>query len=133
MIEDKIVVLIVDDLEGQINTNTDLCELNDCEVITAQSLKEAKVKLDEHQETIDFAIVDYKLSNDPSNQDGALVISYINTRYPKIKTIFITAYDDEVALHEFYACKATKYVNKMDGAAPEMLDECIQELIRMIK
>jgi len=82
-------LLIVDDVEDYLRSLRNALRA-EFEVVTAQSLEEAKGKMDE---TIALALVDIRLSEeDTSNRDGLRFLEWVKMNFADVPVIIMSAY-----------------------------------------
>lgn len=132
----KYTILIVDDLEGQRTSIGNICDLvtnNNCDLLLAETVEQAKEILDSQHESINLAIVDYKLDRDSQNVHGILLVAYITCRYPNIQQILITAHDVKAPGYadEAKSCGAVEYLTKNDVSSPDYLAASIERLLKI--
>lgn len=84
--------LIVDDIPEYVDTMEVYLE-NRFDVLTAQSLEEAKSLLKENP--IDLAIIDIRLNEeDPDNKEGIDLLKWLRERMPEAGVIVMSAYKE---------------------------------------
>jgi len=84
--------LIVDDIPEYVDTMEAYLE-DRFDVLTAQSLEEAKSLLKENQ--IDLAIIDIRLNEeDPDNKEGLDLLKWLRERMPEAGVIVMSAYKE---------------------------------------
>lgn len=84
--------LIVDDIPEYVDTMEAYLE-DKFDVLTAQSLEEAKSVLKDNQ--IDLAIIDIRLNEeDPGNKEGLELLKWLKERTPESGVIVMSAYKE---------------------------------------
>lgn len=91
-----IKVLILDDRENYLRALRSALR-REFEVVTAQSLEEAKERLDE---TIQVGLIDVRLSNEVDNRDGVGFLYWAKQKYPGTPMLMMSAYRDFDAVVE---------------------------------
>lgn len=131
MLENKKLVLIVDDDIDQVEQNKFLISNMGFEVITADSQKEGEEILKTTKP--DLAIFDLMMEN----KDSGFILSYKSKKkYPDVPVIIITAVTAETGLlfgidseEEKSWIKADKYIEK--GIRSDQLQREIKKLLKM--
>ena len=131
MLENKKLVLIVDDDIDQIEQNKFLISNMGFEVITADSQKEGEEILQNTKP--DLAIFDLMMEN----KDSGFILSYKSKKkYPDVPVIIITAVTAETGMlfgteseDEKHWIKADKYIEK--GIRSDQLQREIKKLLKM--
>jgi two-component system response regulator PilR (NtrC family) len=103
-------VLIVDDIEDYLRS-LQRALATEWTTFGARSVEEAKHILQSH--AIDVALVDVRLSEtDPHNREGVALLEWMQSQYPKITVIMMSAYQDFDAAVEALNLGAYQFLKK---------------------
>jgi len=118
-------VLIVDDQENWRIALKDILESEGYEVFVTNGLEAAKELLNRIQ--FDLAVLDVRLVDEQTyNNDGLILLDYINKYFPRIKTLVATGYSENIIRKP----KSDEFVFKI---APDIdFDEDFRDKVKTI-
>ncbi len=131
MIEDKIYhILVVEDQKNWQRVFKDLLESDlGFKVSFADNSEDAKKMLEDQKGKFDLAVLDVRLKDEQVyNVDGLVVLKRIKSDFPKIKTIVITGYPQNIPdnIRDIVTLKLPEDLN-----FDEVLKRRIRELLKI--